>query len=108
MKLLLDESMPRQLAASFLEIFEFQTVPQMGWAGTQNSRPLELAADHEFDAVITADQGIEHQQNLAELPIMVIVMIAHRTRVKDLESPVPQVLDLLKSESENRVYRVPA
>jgi hypothetical protein len=80
----------------------------MGWAGTQNGLLLELAADHEFDAVITADQGIEHQQNLAELPIMVIVMIAHRTRVKDLESLVPQVLDLLKSESENRVYRVPA
>ncbi len=80
----------------------------MGWAGTQNGLLLELAADHEFNAVITADQGIERQQNLAELPIMVIVMIAHRTRVKDLESLVPQVLDLLKSESENRVYRVPA
>lgn len=108
MKLLLDESIPRQLAASSPEIFDIQTVPQMGWAGTQNGLLLELAADHEFDAVITADQGIEHQQNLAELPIMVIVMIAHRTRVKDLESLVPQVLDLLKSESENRVYRVPA
>jgi predicted nuclease of predicted toxin-antitoxin system len=108
MKLLLDESIPRQLAASSPEIFDIQTVPQMGWAGRQNGLLLELAADHEFDAVITADQGIEHQQNLAELPIMVIVMIAHRTRVKDLESLVPQVLDLLKSESENRVYRVPA
>jgi len=108
MKLLLDESIPRQLAASFPEIFDIQTVPQMGWAGTQNGLLLELAADHEFNAVITADQGIERQQNLAELPIMVIVMIAHRTRVKDLESLVPQVLDLLKSESENRVYRVPA
>lgn len=107
MKLLLDESIPRRLAASFL-IFDIQTVPQMGWAGTQNGLLLELAADHEFNAVITADQGIERQQNLAELPIMVIVMIAHRTRVKDLESLVPQVLDLLKSESENRVYRVPA
>jgi len=107
MKLLLDESIPRQLAASFPEIFDIQTV-QMGWAGTQNGLLLELAADHEFNAVITADQGIERQQNLAELPIMVIVMIAHRTRVKDLESLVPQVLDLLKSESENRVYRVPA
>ena len=104
MKLLLDESIPRQLAASFPDTFDIQTVPQMGWAGTQNGVLLQLAADAGFRALITAGQGIEHQQNLAELPITVVVMIAHRTRVQDLRPLVRQVVDLLMNDQENRVY----
>lgn len=63
MRLLLDEPVPRGLAASFPDHFEVQTVPRMGWAGTGNGALLRLAADHGFDALITVDRGIAHKQN---------------------------------------------
>ena len=74
MKLLLDESVPRRLARSFPESFAVRTVQDMGWAGTPNGLLLSLAAAEGFDALVTVDRGIEHQQNVNELPIPVIVM----------------------------------
>ena len=85
MKLLLDEQVPRQLATSFPAEFEVQTVQQMGWAGTKNGQLLQLASEHEFLALITADKNMEYQQNHADLPIMVIVLIAQGNRLQELE-----------------------
>ena len=66
MKLLLDESVPRRLASSFPESFTVRTVQQMGWTGTGNGLLLSLAAGEDFDAFLTVDRGIEHQQNVNE------------------------------------------
>ncbi len=106
MKLLLDESIPRPLAAYFPDQFEVHTVPQMGWAGTENGALVKLAAEHGFAALITADQGFEYEQNLETLPITVIVMVAHRTRVQDLEPLVPRVVAELEQCTKVGVYRV--
>jgi len=106
MKLLLDESIPRRLARYFPDTFEIHTVVEMGWAGTKNGVLLELAAKHNFHALITADQGIAHQQNLESLPLTVIVMIAHRTRVQELQALVSSVVDVLRNETSIGVYRV--
>ena len=51
MKLLLDEQVPRQLAALFPDEFEVRTVQQMGWAGTKNGQLLQLASEHQFVAM---------------------------------------------------------
>ena len=66
MKLLFDESVPRRLASSFPESFTVQTVQGMGWAGTANGLLLTLAAAEGFDALVTVDRGIEHQQNVSQ------------------------------------------
>ena len=108
MKLLLDESTPRRLVDHFPDKFEIKTVPQMGWAGTGNGELLRLAGEHGFNALVTADQGIEHEQNIAALPISVIVMVAHRTRLQDLKPLVPGVVDALKTTAEVGLYRVVA
>ena len=106
MKLLLDESVPRLLRSFFPDPFEICTVPRMGWAGSKNGDLLKLAADHGFDALVTADQGIEFQQNLDRLPIPVVIMIAFRTRVQELKPLVPEVVDIVTGELERRIYRV--
>ena len=106
MKLLLDESVPRQLARSFPQTLEVYTGPQMGWAGCSNGDLLKRAATHGFAALITADQGIEYQQNPATLPIPVLVLIASRTRVQELRALVPQVLDIVAGEVRRRIYRI--
>ena len=80
----------------------------MGWAGTANGRLLLLAADREFDALITVDRGIEHQQNVDDLPIPVIVMIAARNRLQELQPLVPEAVALLSGRLQRRFYHVPA
>ena len=108
MKVLLDESTPRRLASSFPGSFEIRTVQQMGWAGCGNGELLGLAADHGFDCIIRVDQGFEYQQNIADLPIPVVIMIAGRTRLQELKPLVAEVIAVLSGDLERRVYRVVA
>ena len=51
------------------------TVQKMGWEGVGNGALLCLAADHGFDALITVDQGFEHEQNRDILPVPVVIMM---------------------------------
>jgi hypothetical protein len=53
MRLLLDESLPRDLKAH-LTGHDTSTVPEMGWAGMSNGDLLR-AAESEFDVFVTAD-----------------------------------------------------
>jgi predicted nuclease of predicted toxin-antitoxin system len=106
MKLLLDESIPRQLARFFPGTFEVHTVVQMGWGGTSNGALLQLGADHGFEAFVTADRGIAHQQNPSNLPLIVVVMVAGRTRVQELQPLVPRVVELLLRRPSTGVYHV--
>ena len=104
MKLLFDESIPRPLGAYFPRSIEILTVQRMGWAGRSNGDLLRLAAIHQFDAFVTADQGIEHQQNLDTIPLPVIVLIAPRTRVQELRPLVSRVVGLVSGDMQRRVY----
>ena len=79
----------------------------MSWAGTGNGALLRLAAEHGFGALITVDQGFEHQQNVDDLPVPVVIMIAVSNRPRDLEPLVPGVLAILAGNLQRRIYRVP-
>ncbi len=108
MKLLLDESIPRKLSASFPDSYFVRTVAEMGWRGTKNGKLLKLAADQQFHALITADRGIEHQQNLNSLPLHIIILVSFRTRLDELLPLVPKVITLLESDPEMGVHQVTA
>ncbi len=69
------------------------TVQDMGWAESQNGHLLQLAAEHGFDALLTVDQGFEHEQNPDTLPVPVIILLlAVRNRLQDLQPLVPEVV----------------
>ena len=108
MKLLLDESVPKRLASFFPERFDVRTVQQMGWAGTRNGRLLSLAAGQGFQALVTVDRGFEYQQNTNRLPMPVVVMLAARNRITELQPLVPDVVSVLSGDLQRRIYRVPA
>ncbi len=63
MKLLIDECLPRALKR-LLAGHECRTVQEMSWSGKQNG-VLLLLAEKEFDVLVTIDQGMEYEQNLA-------------------------------------------
>jgi hypothetical protein len=82
MRILLDESLPHDLDALILD-HQVSTVRQEGWASVTNGKLLALAPT-KFDAFITADRNLEFQQNLAKLPVAVVVLVARKNRVQDL------------------------
>lgn len=94
MRFLLDECVPKRLAKA-LEGHAVERVQQLGWSGIRNGRLLELAAGA-YDAFITVDQKIEHEQNLDHLPIAVVIIVARSNRYADLAPLVPELLNLLK------------
>jgi hypothetical protein len=73
-RVLLDEQLPLDLAA-MLEDHSANTVVGRGWAGVNNGDLLRRMRG-EYDALLTMDQGIEFQQNIAALPFGVILVLA--------------------------------
>ncbi|MCY7353407.1 MAG: DUF5615 family PIN-like protein [Cytophagaceae bacterium] len=64
MKVLLDENLPRKLKFR-LAPHEVFTVREMGWTGQKNGRLLKLMHKSGFQLLITADENLSFQQNLA-------------------------------------------
>ena len=93
MRILLDESLPRQLAREFAG-HQGDDVHAMGWSGKENGELLSLAKA-EFDAFVTADRNLGYQQNVAELDLRIVVLAASSNRLLDLIPLVPHAVELL-------------
>lgn len=104
MRLLLDECVPKRLRRE-LPGHEIRTVQEAGWAGVRNGALLR-AADGTFDAMVTVDQGVEHQQNLTGLRIGVVIMVAASNDIDDLRPLVPAVLGALRTLQAGEIRRV--
>ena len=104
MRILLDEDLPRRLASRLVG-HEVSTVQRCGWAGVKNGKLLVLAAT-QFDVLLTMDSNLEYQQNLATLPIGVLVIQAVSNRIEHLEPVVPNILQELKHFPARSLRRV--
>lgn len=104
MRILLDESIPARLG-SLLTGHHIATVQGRGWAGIKNGRLLLLAST-DFDVFLTADRGIEFQQNLATLPVSILVVIARTNRLADIAPLVPAILRTLESIQPRTIGRI--
>ncbi len=74
----------------------------MGWSGVENGKLLALAA-RDFDAFVTVDKNLPHQQNLTELPIAVVVLDCFSNDLPALLPLVPE-LERQLSELKPRTY----
>ena len=75
---------------------ETAAVAQMGSAGTKNGKLLTLA-EQSFDVFLTADRGIEHQQNMRKRLIVLVVLVAPDTKLETLRPLLPSLLEALRS-----------
>lgn len=66
----------------------------MGWAAFKNGELL-TAAEAEFDVFLTVDQNIQHQQNLQDRPLAIIVLVARNNRLETLSPLMPEVTVIL-------------
>jgi predicted nuclease of predicted toxin-antitoxin system len=103
-RILLDESLPRPLARLLPE-HDVRTVAAMGWGGKRNGELLQLAAA-DFDALLTADQNLEHQQNLGALPVAVIILIAPTNRMESLRPLIAALLQTLQTLSPRQLVHI--
>lgn len=90
MRVLLDESVPEMLG-KLLGGHACSTVQRQGWARIKNGKLLALAKD-QFDVLLTADKGMEYQQNQGTLPVAILVVRAKSNRLEDLARAVPSIL----------------
>ncbi len=91
MRILLDEMMPRKLKRFFPRDVEVVTVQERGWDSLENGDLLQAARD-EFDALVTTDRGIPHQQDLSGIGLAVLVLEAKSNRLEHL-SPLVEEAD---------------
>ena len=106
MRILLDEDLPRRLGP-LLVGHEVSTVQSSGWSGIKNGKLLTEAATR-FDAFLTMDGKLEFQQNLATLPIAVLVVEAMSNRIEQLVPLVPATLRALNHLPLKTLWRVGA
>ena len=62
MKILLDKNVNERLRHC-LDDHTVHTVRYMGWSALGNGELLDRADEHGYDAIITSDASMEHQQN---------------------------------------------
>jgi hypothetical protein len=100
---LLDESVPRQLAAALLAAgFVASPYPQ-AWKQIKNGELLRFAESEGFDVLITSDQNIHAQQNLRGRNLSIIVLPTNLRR--HVMERVADIVDTL-NRIERRQYVV--
>lgn len=104
MKILIDENLPRKLAAHLVG-HEYRTVVDCGWSGKKNGELLALA-DPLFDVLLTLDKNLPYQQNLDSVRIAVLIIHAHSNRIPDLLPLLPECLAALATIQPRQVVRI--
>lgn len=94
-RLLLDENLPRRLGPALVGHYA-RTVGQMRWNGLRNGRLIQRA-EAEFDALVTMDKAMRHQQSMVGKDLCVILLRARSNRYLDIQPLVPQLLEAIES-----------
>jgi hypothetical protein len=96
MRLLLDENLPKRLKSDFPE-HEVFTVRDKQWNGIKNGELLSLLVDNSFDALLTFDKNLQHQQNFVRYTITVFVLTAKINQYAELTKLTPKIKKYLSS-----------
>lgn len=78
----------------------------MGWSGKKNGELLTLMAGQNFDALLTVDQSIRHQQNILAAGVGVVVLCAVSNRLADLVLLMPSALAALNALRAGEVVEI--
>lgn len=106
MKILLDENIDVRFKNYFSEAYEVFTVKDMKWNGIKNGKLLLLLKENSFDAWIVADKNIPYQQNVSNLPCLVIVLDVYRNTLKNLLPLVSEIEKVLNNKKEEKILIV--
>jgi len=103
-RVLLDESLPHDLAAE-LPGHDVRTTSGQGWAGLQNGELLRRAQPL-FEVFVTMDRNLAYQQNLEAIGMPVVLVRAKSNRMLHLRPLIPAILDGIARVQPGEVRRV--
>jgi predicted nuclease of predicted toxin-antitoxin system len=83
MKILLDECLPLDFRQSFHD-HEAHTAQWAGLKGKKNGELLRMAELAGYEVLLTVDQGIPHQQNLADRKLSIILLRSQTSQIEEL------------------------
>jgi len=106
MRLLIDECIDERLRLLFPG-HDCQIALFDGLTGLTNGQLLDAAEASGFEALVTVDQGIPEQQNIAGRRISVLILRAPTNRLRDLEAIVPAALSALQAIQPGEIVRTP-
>jgi hypothetical protein len=101
MKVLLDENIDVRFKKHLLQFYEIYTVNDMKWNGIKNGELLKLISQYNFDCWIVVDKNIPYQQNISQLPCLIIVLNVFRNTLMNLIPFIPQILQTLELNKSN-------
>ena len=95
MKILFDQGTPVPLR-EYLPGHDIDTALELGWSELSNGELLDAAERDGFEVLITTDQNLKNQQNLAERKLAIIVLLSTswpriRSRVEDIQTVVETI-----------------
>ena len=105
MRLRLDECIDERLRLLFPS-HDCQTARFANLAGLKNGRLLEAAEAGGFDVLITVDQNIPDQQDVAGQKTAVVILCGPTNRLRDLAPLAPVALSRLGSIEPGEVVRI--
>jgi hypothetical protein len=81
------------------------TVQHLGWSGATNGELLRRASGS-FDVLVTGDQNLEFQQNIAALALGIVVVAARDNRVQTFIGLAPKIASAIETVKPGRLLRV--
>lgn len=104
LRILLDACVPLRLARE-LRDFGVRHTSELGWGRLGDGELLEVMTGR-FDALVTVDKGIRHQQRIADRPFAVVLLRAPTNRPADLLPLVPILRATLKRSVPGEHYEI--
>jgi len=108
MRVLIDECLPAGLKESLAALgHECETVRRAGYGAKKNGELLSLM-EGRWDALLTNDRNIKHQQNMSGRNVSIVILCAKSNRIRDLLPLMPACAQALLSVLPGSVVEVGA
>jgi predicted nuclease of predicted toxin-antitoxin system len=105
MKILLDECLPLDFRHSFTK-HETHTAEWAGLKSKKNGDLLIAAEAAGYDVLVTVDQGLAYQQNLAGRRLSIVSIRARTNQLEDLLPLVDGILEALKTIRQGQIIQI--
>jgi predicted nuclease of predicted toxin-antitoxin system len=105
---LVDESLPVELADELPSFENTSTVRAQRWLGLRNGVLLRAAVAAGFTVIVTADSDLKYQQNLRKIGIAAVVVMDVRNRIEDLRPLIPRIVAAIPGLSAGEVVEITA
>ena len=96
MRLLLDENLPKRLKLDFSQ-HEIYTARDKEWNGIKNGELLKHLIQNNFDALLTFDKNLQHQQNFVKYTIAVFILAAKINSYEELTKLTLKIKEYLNN-----------